>query len=160
MDRLIDWLNSTALNNYIMSEAWLWPTLEIFHFFGLCLLLGSVIIFDLRALGVARAVPLIRVETFMISAVFGFVINLITGILFIIGDPDRYLPNIAFRIKMILIVIAGLNVVYYMWRLRPQVQQGLEGKDLSGGARYVAALSLILWTCVIVFGRIIPYVEY
>lgn len=160
MDALINWLNSTALNKYIMSEAWLWPTLEIAHFFGLCLLLGSVIIFDLRAIGIARAVPLIRVETFMVSAVVGFEINLITGIIFVIGDPDRYLPNIAFRIKMILIVIAGLNVAYYMWRIRPQVQRGLDGAEISGGAKYVAALSLLLWACVIVFGRIIPYVEY
>ena len=159
METLIEFLNSTALNKYIMSEAWLWPTLEIFHFFGLCLLLGSVIIFDLRALGVAREVPLIRIETFIVSAAVGFAINLITGIVFIIGDPDRYLPNIAFRIKMILILVAGLNVLYYTWRLRPQVLRGLEGKDLSGGARYVAALSLTLWTCVIVLGRIIPYVE-
>jgi hypothetical protein len=159
METLIEFLNSTALNKYIMSEAWLWPTLEIFHFFGLCLLLGSVIIFDLRALGVAREVPLIRIETFMVSAAVGFAINLITGIVFIIGDPDRYLPNIAFRIKMILILVAGLNVLYYTWRLRPQVLRGLEGNDLSGGARYVAALSLTLWTCVIVLGRIIPYVE-
>lgn len=159
METLIEFLNSTALNKYIVSEAWLWPTLETFHFFGLCLLLGSVIIFDLRALGVAREVPLIRIETFMVSAAVGFAINLITGIVFIIGDPDRYLPNIAFRIKMIMILVAGLNVLYYKWRLHPQVLRGLEGKNLSGGARYVAALSLTLWTCVIVLGRIIPYVE-
>ena len=160
MDTLIDWLNSTALNEYIMSTAWLWPTLEIAHFFGLCLLVGSLIVFDLRMIGVARAVPLIRVESFMVVALVGFAINLITGIIFVIGDPDRYLVNIAFRIKMILIVIAGVNVAYYMLRLRPQIQRGLEDAELSGSVRYVSALSLLLWTSVIVLGRIIPYVEY
>jgi hypothetical protein len=160
MDTLIEWLNSTALNQYIMSEPWLWPSLEILHFLGLCLLLGSIIIFDLRMLGIARAVPLKCIEAFMGVALVGFLINLFTGILFLIGDPDRYFPNIAFRIKMVLIVIAGINIAYYMWRLRPQILRGLEGAELSGGARYVAALSLLLWTCVTVFGRIIPYVEY
>ena len=160
MDKLIEWLNSTSLNNYIMSEPWLWPTLEIIHFLGLCLLLGSVIIFDLRMLGVARAIPLKRVETFMGVATVGFLINLLTGILFLVGDPDRYFPNIAFRIKMVLILIAGINVAYYLWRLRPQVLKGLDGNEITGGARFVAALSLLLWTCVTVFGRIIPYVEY
>ncbi len=159
MDTLIQWLNSTALNKYIMSEPWLWPSLEVLHFFGLCLLLGSLIVSDLRMLGVARSVPMKHIETFMVLAVVGFSINLITGIVFVIGDPDRYLPNIAFRLKMVLIAIAGLNVAYYLWRLRSQILRGIEAADLSGGARFVAALSLTLWTCIIVLGRIIPYVE-
>ena len=160
MDSLIQWLSSTALNKYIMSEPWLWPTLEIFHFLGLCLLLGALLVSDLRMLGMARAVPLKRIETFMVMAVIGFSINLITGIIFVIGDPDRYLPNIAFRIKIVLILLAGLNVVYYLWRLRPQVLAEKEGSGQSGGIRCVAALSLVLWVCIIVLGRIIPYVEY
>ncbi len=160
MESLINWLNSTALNKFIMSEAWLWPSLEIAHFFGLCLLLGSLIIFDLRMIGIAKAVPLKSIETFMTVALIGFLINLFTGIIFIVGDPDRYIPNIAFRLKMLLMVVAGLNVAYYMRRLRPQVLDGIEGDEISGGARYVAALSLFLWTSIIVLGRIIPYVEY
>lgn len=160
MESLINWLNSTALNKFIMSEAWLWPSLEIAHFFGLCLLLGSLIIFDLRMIGIAKAVPLKSIETFMTVALIGFLINLFTGIIFIVGDPDRYIPNIAFRLKMLLMVVAGLNVAYYMRRLRPQVLDGVEENDISGGARYVAALSLFLWTSIIVLGRIIPYVEY
>lgn len=160
METLINWLNETALNEYIMSEEWLWPSLEIVHFFGLCLLLGSSIIFDLRMIGVARSIPLKRIEIFMTLALVGFTINLMTGTLFVIGDPDRYLPNIAFRLKMLLIVIAGFNVAYYILRLRPQVMRGLEGDQLAGGGRYIAALSLTLWTSIIVLGRIIPYVEY
>ena len=160
MESLIHWLNSTALNKFIMSEPWLWPYLEIFHFFGLCLLLGSLIVSDLRMLGFARSVPMRHIETFMMLAVIGFSINLITGILFLIGDPDRYFPNIAFRIKMVLILIAGLNVGYYVWRLRSQILRGLEVAEQTGGTRLVASLSLVLWTCIIILGRIIPYVEY
>ena len=159
MDTLIEWLNSTALNEFIMSTAWLWPTLEIIHFFGLCLLLGALIVSDLRMLGVARSVPLELIEKFMLVAVIGFSINLVTGILFVVGDPDRYLPNIAFRIKMVLIAIAGLNVGYYLLRVRSRILSGLEDAEQSGGARFVSALSLLLWTSIIVFGRIIPYVE-
>ena len=159
MDSLIEWLNSTALNDFIMSTAWLWPTLEIAHFFGLCLLLGALIVSDLRMMGVARAVPLVLIEKFMILAVIGFSINAITGIFFIVGDPDRYLPNIAFRIKMVLILIAGLNVGYYLLRVRFQVMSGDNETELSSSGRLIAALSLVLWTSIIVPGRIIPYVE-
>lgn len=143
-----------------MSEAWLWPTLEIFHFFGLCLLLGASIIFDLRMVGVARAVPIKLIEKFMAMAVWGFVINLITGILFVVGDPDRYMPNIAFRWKIVLIIVAGLNVAHYMWKIRPKVHSGQEDALLTGGGRFVAAFSLLLWTAIIILGRMIPYVEY
>ena len=105
------------------------------------------------------AVPLVLIEKFMILAVIGFSINAITGIFFIVGDPDRYLPNIAFRIKMVLIVIAGLNVGYYLLRVRFQVLSGSKDTELSSGGRLIAALSLVLWTSIIVLGRIIPYVE-
>ena len=111
-------------------------------------------------LGFAHSLPMRHIETFMTLAVIGFSINLITGILFLIGDPDRFFPNIAFRVKMVLILIAGLNVGYYVWRLRSQILRGLEVAEQTGGTRLVASLSLVLWTCIIILGRIIPYVEY
>jgi len=77
----------------------------------------------------------------------------------VIGDSDRYLVNIAFWLKMGVIVLAGLNTAWFVRRIRPQIDAGLEGAALSADARVVAGASLVFWTAVIILGRMIPYVE-
>ena len=156
---VIDTLNSTSLSGLVMNNAYVFPALEMAHFLGLCLLFGSLLIVDLRILGFAKAVPIIHVEKFIHFAIIGFSINLISGLLFVVGDSDRYLVNIAFGTKMGMIALAGINTIYFIRYIKPQLQAGKQSKDLSKGAYTVAWLSLISWTCVIILGRFIPYVE-
>lgn len=160
MEIIIDVLNNSALNLFITSHSWVWPTLEMFHFLGLCLLLGSLLIVDLSVIGFARNISLNLVDKFIIATLIGFAINVITGVLFVVGDPGRYFVNIAFRIKMVLIIIAGLNALYFTFRVRPRIKAGENNfSELSLNARVSTALSLCLWTSIIVLGRFIPYVE-
>lgn len=156
---VIETLNATALSNFIMTSAWFFPMLEMLHFLGLCLLFGSLLIVDLRVIGVARSLPISKVEIFVRFTLIGFAINLATGTLFVIGDSDRYLVNIAFWLKMGMILLAGVNTAYFVRQVRPQITAGRDGADLSRSARLSAAASLIFWTAVIVLGRLIPYVE-
>ncbi len=156
---IIDILNASALNGLVMDNAFVFPTLEMLHFLGLCLLFGSLLVVDLRVVGFARKVPIERVETFVRFALAGFAINLVTGTLFLVGDPDRYLVNYAFWAKMGLIVLSGLNTAYFVHRIRPQLTAGISSADLISGAQLVAWLSLTFWSCVIILGRLIPYVE-
>lgn len=163
MQDILTWvittLNAAPLSGFVMNNAIVFPTLEMLHFLGLCLLYGALLVLDLRILGFAGAVPIERVERFARVALLGFAINLVTGLLFVAGDADRYLVNIAFWGKMGLIALAGLNTLYFAARIRPQMQAGVDSDALSGGARRVAWLSLCLWSGVIVLGRFIPYVE-
>ncbi|MBU2869066.1 MULTISPECIES: DUF6644 family protein [Pacificibacter] len=156
---VIDTLNSTALSGFIMTNAYLFPFLEMAHFIGLCLLFGSLIVVDLRVVGFAKSVPIARVDLFVRFALIGFAINLMSGALFVVGDSDRYLVNYAFWTKMGLIVLAGLNTAYFVRRIKPQMDRGVTSQNLTNGAKTVAWLSLTLWTCVIILGRFIPYVE-
>jgi uncharacterized membrane protein len=156
---VIDTLNSTALSGFIMTNAYLFPFLEMAHFIGLCLLFGSLIVVDLRVVGFAKSVPINRVDLFVRFALIGFAINLISGTLFVIGDSDRYLVNIAFWSKMGMIALAGLNTAYFVRRIKPQLDARTASQDLTKDARVVAWLSLALWTSVIILGRFIPYVE-
>lgn len=160
METMIDVLSNSALNHFITSHSWVWPTLEMFHFLGLCLLLGSLLIVDLSVIGFAPNISLRLVDKFIIATLIGFAINAATGLLFVVGDPGRYFVNIAFRLKMPLIVIAGLNALYFTFRVRPKIQAGANNfNELSIDARLSTALSLCLWTSIIVLGRFIPYVE-
>lgn len=156
---LIDTLNATALSGLVMNNRYIFPMLEMTHFMGLCLLFGSLLVVDLRIVGVASTVPISRVDIFVRFALIGFAINLVTGLLFVVGDSDRYLVNYAFWAKMGLIVLAGINTAYFVRRIKPQMDAGIASADLAHGARVVALLSLTFWSGVIILGRFIPYVE-
>ena len=88
----------------------------------------------------------------------GFCINLATGSLFFIGDPMRYSINIGFQLKMLLILLAGLNVVAYQLQVRPLMSGWGTVSSTTTVARVVAITSLLTWTGVLLLGRLIPYV--
>ena len=159
MNDVIEWLTATPLNTFITSNSWVWPTMEMIHFFGLCLLFGSLLIIDLRTLGFARKLPILSIDVFITLTLIGFILNLVTGALFVVGDPGRYFVNIAFKIKMGIIVVAGINALIYMLSIQPKIHAGADSKDLPAYAKIVALTSLVIWTSVIVLGRMIAYVE-
>ena len=89
--------------------------------------------------------------------IFGFLLNLITGILFIYGDPSRYAINIGFQIKLILILLAGCNAAIYHFRVEGYVL------DLGSSSirppltiKLVGLTSLSLWTGVLLLGDLFP----
>ncbi len=160
METIIEFTNNTALHHFILSQSWVWPTLEMLHFLGLCLLLGSLLIVDLSVIGFARDISLRLVDKFIIATLIGFAINVFTGVLFVVGDPGRYFVNIAFQLKILLIVIAGLNALYFTLKVRPQIKAGANNfSQLGLNARLSTGLSLCLWVSIIVLARFIPYVE-
>ena len=97
---------ASNLTQWIQATYWLWPILEIFHFFGLTLLMGGLIIVDLRMIGFFSDIGLEEVKKLLPLVIFGFLVNLITGVLFLFGDPSRYSINIGFQIKMILVSVS------------------------------------------------------
>ena len=108
---------ASQLSQWIQATYWLWPVLEIIHFFGLTLLMGGLIIVDLRMIGFFPTISLQEVKKLLPFVIFGFLLNLITGILFVYGDPSRYAINIGFQIKLILILLAGCNAAIYHFRV-------------------------------------------
>ena len=69
MDALMDWLVSTPINGLVLNYAWSWPTLESLHFLALCMLMGSLLIMDLRLIGFNRIIPLQAVHSLMPVAI-------------------------------------------------------------------------------------------
>src|SRR5690606_19029868 len=96
---------------------------------------------------------------FLPLSLLGFGINLITGILFCFTDPFRYYSSTAFRIKMLLVVLAGLNALWFKLAVYPQTLDNGPMDGAGNTARVAAALSLVIWAAVIVFGRLIPYLD-
>lgn len=154
----LNWMESTWINHFANGPQWTWPIMETLHFTGMCLLMGSLIIMDLRLLGFERrAMPEAAVQTLMPLAIAGFVINLLTGTVFVFGNPYRYAMNISFNIKVILILLAGANATYFWLKAMPALDRIGPHEEPPMSIKIVGLSSLLLWTGVLAAGRLIPY---
>lgn len=156
---ILAWMESSGLGTTVRNSDWIFPMLETLHFMGLCTLFGAIMVVDLRLLGVARFIPMRPALSFVPIAIGGFCVNLVSGVSFFFSDPFRYYPNVAFRLKMLLILIAGLNALWFQFVELPKVRDLQPGDKTSLSVRFIAALSLLLWIGVIIAGRFMPYVE-
>jgi len=158
-NELLNWIADTWLGHSMRDIFWMWPLMENFHFFGLSLLFGALLAIDFRVIGVANFIPMRPAMWLIPVALVGFAINLVTGIFFIAGDPVRYFFNLAFQWKMGLIFLAGINALWFWFGEHAKLVQLADGQQAEFGAKVIAAISLALWTGVIVLGRLIPYLE-
>jgi hypothetical protein len=147
-----------AIHHWVQSSAWLWPSLEIIHFIGLSLLLGALLVIDLRMAGYFRSLNPAATHKLLPVAFIGFALNLVTGVLFFCGDPIRYAENIGFRIKMLLVILAGINALVYAWKVKPVMHTWNANASSPPLAKAVAYSSLGVWTGVLLLGRLIPYI--
>jgi len=156
-DAIQDWMVSTWINHVVIGYAWSWPTLESLHFLALCLLMGALLIMDLRLIGFQRVIPLSAVHALMPVAIVSFAINLLSGLGFVFGDPHTYTNNWAFWAKMICVVLAGLNFLLYYAKVEPSLLRLGPHDPTPVLAKAVGVASLVFWFSVLSFGRLLPY---
>jgi hypothetical protein len=139
----------------MMTSRWGWPVAEIVHFTGLCLLFGTVALFDLRMLGVARGVSLRALHGMIRFGLIGFALSVMSGLSFFLTFPDQYLYNPAMQIKLALIALAGINMIlFYAIAARTAWLTPDDGVPPLR-ARVFGAVSLLCWLGVIACGRVI-----
>ena len=159
LETLTEEIMASQLSQWVQATYWLWPVLEIFHFFGLTLLMGGLILIDLRMMGFFSAISRQGIKKLLPLVILGFLMNLVTGIFFIYGDPSRYAINIGFQIKMVLVFLAGCNAAIYHLKIETyflDLDSLTRRTPLS--VKLVGFTSLSLWTGVLLLGRLIPYV--
>ena len=153
------WVRATALHHFIAQNgSRLWPIFQTLHYFGLTLLLGTVGLFDLRVLGVGKAVPPAALHKLIPFGIAGFAINLLTGIWFFFGFPEQYFYNPSFQLLIAFVLIAGINVgVFYLTDAFREVKLMPGGADAPWRAKLIAGTSLTAWVAVLVCGRLITF---
>ena len=159
------WLEWPSVAAFINANAWAWPLCETFHFFGIIMLIGGIGMFDLRLLGVAKQLPVKAVRRLLPWGVTGFIICVVTGLMFVtgtranvpMGPYDVIKSNIWLQLKFVFIGLAGLNLLaFYVKGMDREVDHLGPGADAPVLAKVIAAASLFLWLGVIYFGRLIP----
>lgn len=151
------WMRSTWIGTYVRQSDWGFQALQSLHFLGMSLLIGVVGAIDLRVLGVAKAIPLPQLHRFLPLAFVGFGINLITGTLFFMHDPWTYYFNMSFRLKMLLILLSGINAMWFRVGVFLDLEKWGPGIETSRLAKLISAISLLLWIGVITAGRYIAF---
>jgi hypothetical protein len=143
------------VGKFVTDTPWMWPTCETLHFVGLSLLLGVVFLVNLRVLGVMKGVSFASLHRLLPWAAFGFGVNILTGMLFFVGIPSQYTENPAFYWKIVMVLLAGLNALYFTvleepWSLPPKEEAPFTAKFAAGSA-------LVLWAGVMYCGSMLPF---
>ena len=137
---------------------WLYPIVEIVHISGFAMLVGSVVMFDLRVLGVAKQIPLRALSRFLLPWSWAALLLVIpSGMMMFSAHAADFLGNPAFKLKMALLVAALMNTAYF----HTGPYQGVATWDRDAAApmsaRLSAALSIVIWFSVISCGRLLAY---
>ena len=161
MGELQIWLHGTLLKATtvaaFMRTNWGWPTVESIHFIGLTLLFGTIAVWDLRLLGLLKRVSIAELHRLVPFAVLGFLINATSGSMFLMTEPNQYVYNPAFQFKLLLLAIAGLNVLVFYATVFRRLRALAPGDAVPRIVKLFGATSLICWIGVIVCGRLITF---
>jgi uncharacterized protein DUF6644 len=153
------WLEKTPWSIALHESLWVYPIVESVHVLTLCLFLGTAVMLDLRLLGLTmRRVPVSEVARQLLPwTAAGFVVMVISGALLFYAIPVRTYLNIFFRVKVVMLILSGINVwVFHSTAYRRVAEWDLDPVT-PRGAKVAAGLSLLLWAGIVVAGRMIAY---
>jgi hypothetical protein len=158
LEQTLTWLQDLPLPMQIRESDWMFPTIETVHVFALVLVVGSIITVDLRLLGLAnRDRPFSQLAREMLPWTWSaFVVAAIAGVLMFSSKAVVYFGNIPFRLKMLCLLLAGMNMLWFHWA----ETRHLATWDASmppPRARLAGAASLLLWGSIVAAGRWIGF---
>src|ERR1700730_5694348 len=139
----------------LVSKYW-WAFMMDLHFLGLALLIGTVGILNLRVLGFEKRLTGASLHRLMPWAMAGFGINVLTGTLAFIGMPAYYAFDVAFWLKILAVLLLGVNAgLFYLTDAFQSVERLGPGDEAPRFAKFIAGSALFLWFAVITLGRYI-----
>lgn len=154
------WLSTTAPSVFIQEHnAWTIPAIQSIHIVGIGLVMGSVLMIDLRILGWAWVDQTLRqtVARFGPWLTGSLWLLLVTGLLMVVGEPVRELVTFSFWLKMALVAVGALVAVLFQRSLRRHDQHWGDSLVSQPSIKAFAIVTFLVWTVVIVLGRLIAY---
>ena len=153
------WLENTSLGTAVRESGWLFPTIETGHLFGIISLVASTSILDLRLLNLAfrRESVSNLVNRCLPWAWSGFAIQVVTGFLLFSSEATKMYSSRVFQIKMLLILIAGLNGLAFHTLAYRRVAEWDNSRATPQAARLAGGVSILLWFGIVAAGRWISY---
>jgi hypothetical protein len=160
LKQFAEWLSTTFPSVFIQNHnSWVIPAIQSIHIVGIAVVMGSVLMIDLRILGWAGTDQTLRQTAgrfgpWLTDALY---LMLATGILMVIGEPVRELVTFSFWFKMSLVAVGTLIAAIFQITLRKHEKDWEETLVNRGSIKVLAIVTFVIWTCIIVLGRLIAY---
>ena len=153
------WLSETEWSIKLHESLYLYPWIESTHVLSICLFFGTLLFVDLRLTDkVFKNLSISEMNRKVLPlTIFGFLVMSVTGLLLFYAIPVRNYQNIFFRIKMFLIVIAGINAFFFHRRMSKEAKIWDKDSSIPRSMKTSAITSLVVWSLVIISGRMIAY---
>jgi len=154
---LCQWLYAAPASTALRESDVVFPLIESVHVLAISLIVGTIVTVDLRVGGIIlRGEPLTRVTRALLPYTwYGFALMVMTGLPLFAAEAAKLYANPAFRVKLLLLGLAGLNAAFF----HRTAQRSLHDWDRRGAAsiqaRVIAGVSVVLWSGIIVSGRLI-----
>jgi hypothetical protein len=153
----LEWLQGTWVGVLVAESLWGYPLFETIHTIGMAMLIGSLGLINLRVLGVKSELPLLAMQQLVPLAWLGFTLNAISGTLLFTSDAVFFFNSYTFRIKMVLIVLGGINAALLGQRVFRDAAAAAPPAPPTAGTQWIAATSLVFWIGAVCAGRLIAY---
>ncbi len=164
--QFLEWLQSWPFSEWVQVSEWGFPILLSFHSIGLAVVVGIIVMLDVRILGFGRTFPVSTFANLMPIAWLGFLVNFVSGCLLFAADATKLVSNWPFLLKMACVVL-GIAVAWMTSRdLRfpdyqtasPTEAAALGEPAIGGRLKALAIASLLLWSVALIGGRLIAYI--
>ena len=152
-------LEDSGLAISLRGSLYYFPFIESVHVMALGVVFGTILVVDLRALGVASTNrPFTRLSAELLRITWGaFAVSALTGSLMFVTNARVYAHNTAFQVKMVLLALAGLNMAIFHLTAGRSVATWNQAPTAPKAGRLTAAASLALWLGIILAGRVIGF---
>jgi len=152
-------LEDSGIARGVRSSLYYFPFLESVHVMALAVLFGTILVVDLRALGLAsKQRPFTRMSAELLRFTWGaFIVSALTGSVMFMTNARVYAHNTSFQVKMVLLAIAGLNMAAFHLTAGRSAASWDRAPAAPRAGRITAATSIALWIAVIFAGRVIGF---
>ena len=159
------WLSGSAVGEWVSGSTWGYPSLLFVHTLGLGVLVGLNSAVGLRLLGFAPRIPVAAMEPLFPYMWAGFWLNAVSGSVLFIADAPKKAANPSFLVKLVLIAVAVVVMRALKRHAFPAIQSSKPSNpsnlsnppEVTGRARMLAVMSLLLWAGAITAGRLMAY---
>lgn len=157
--RLFETVQAMPASIAIRESRYVYPVIESTHVLSLCLFLGLVTMMDLRLVSATmRSAPVTAVQRRLFPwQMAGWVLMAVTGVLLVFTEPLRFYDNVFFRVKMVLLALAGTNMAVFHLGVYRRVGEWDSQPVPPVSARVAGALSIVAFSGIVVCGRLIAY---
>ena len=158
-DGLLRAVEQNWLAAAMRGELWLYPAVEVLHICGFVILVGSVVMFDLRLFGWSRHLSVTGLARHLLPWSFGALVVIVpTGLMMFSAHAGEFIDNRAFVAKLTLLMLAATNAAAFHVGVFRSAARWDHDTDVPFGARMHALASVVLWASIISCGRLIAYV--